>query len=132
MVTASALVDLLTAPELDRLVSTVTALACPALVTLSVVGRVRLRPHDPLDPVVAEAFDLHQRRTVGGRTLLGPDAVGHLATAFARAGARVLSRPSPWRLEATDADAGCRVVLRLGRGSLRAAPRARRGGGALP
>lgn len=103
MVTASALVDLLTARELDRLVSTVTALACPALVTLSVVGRVRLRPHDPLDPVVGEAFDLHQRRTVGGRTLMGPDAVGHLATAFARAGARVLSRPSPWRLTATDA-----------------------------
>ena len=103
MVTASALVDLLTARELDRLVSTVTALACPALVTLSVVGRVRLRPHDPLDPVVAEAFDLHQRRTVGGRTLMGPDAVGHLATAFARAGARVLSRPSPWRLKASDA-----------------------------
>jgi hypothetical protein len=103
MVTASALVDLLTAPELDRLVSTVTALACPALVTLSVVGRVRLRPHNPLDPVVAEAFDRHQRRTVGGRTLLGPDAVGHLASAFARAGARVVSRPSPWRLTATDA-----------------------------
>jgi hypothetical protein len=102
MVTASALVDLLTAPELDRLVATVMALACPALVTLSVVGRVRLRPYDPLDPVVAEAFDLHQRRTVGGRTLLGPDAVGHLATAFAQAGARVVSRPSPWRLAATD------------------------------
>lgn len=103
MVTASALVDLLTAPELDRLVATVSALACPALVTLSVVGRVRLRPHDPLDPVVAEAFDLHQRRTVGGRTLMGPDAVGHLATAFARAGARVVSRPSPWRLGPPDA-----------------------------
>ena len=103
LVTASALVDLLTAPELDRLVSAVTALACPALVTLSVIGRVRLRPYDPLDAVVAEAFDLHQRRTVGGRTLLGPDAVGHLATAFARAGARVVSRPSPWRLGATAA-----------------------------
>ena len=102
MVTASALLDLLTAPELDRLVSTVTALACPALVTLSVIGRVRLRPYDPLDAVVAEAFDLHQRRTVGGRTLLGPDAVGHLATAFARAGARVVSRPSPWRLGASE------------------------------
>lgn len=103
MVTASALVDLLTVDELDRIVSTVTALACPALVTLSVVGRVRLRPHDPLDPVVAEAFDLHQRRTVAGRTLMGPGALGHLATAFARAGARVVSRPSPWRLTATDA-----------------------------
>lgn len=103
MVTASALVDLLTAQELERLVSAVTALACPALVTLSVVGRVRLRPHDPLDTVMAEAFDLHQRRTVGDRTLLGPDAVGYLAAAFARAGARVVSRPSPWRLKASDA-----------------------------
>lgn len=103
MVTASALVDLLTAPELDRLVSTVTAVACPALVTLSVVGRVRLRPYDPFDADVAEAFDRHQRRTVGGRALMGPDAVRHLAEAFAQAGARVVSRPSPWRLAVTEA-----------------------------
>lgn len=103
LVTASALVDLLTGPELDRLVSTVTTLRCPALVTLSVVGHVQLRPRDPLDSVVAEAFDQHQRRTVGARTLMGPDAVGYLATAFARAGAGVVSRPSPWRLGASHA-----------------------------
>ena len=31
-------------------------------------------PADPLDAAVAAAFNAHQRRTVGGRTLLGPDA----------------------------------------------------------
>lgn len=103
MVTASALVDLLTAHELDRLVSTVTAVGCPALVTVSVVGRVRLRPRDALDPVIAEGFDRHQRRAVSERTLMGPDAAGYLGAAFERAGAQVVSRRSPWQLGASHA-----------------------------
>ena len=49
---------------------------CPVLLTLSVVGRVELAPADPLDAAVAAAFNAHQRRTAGGRRLLGPDAVG--------------------------------------------------------
>lgn len=102
LVTASALLDLLTATELDRLVTACVEAGCPVLFTLSVVGRVRLSPRDPLDPVIAAAFDRHQRRTVDGRTLLGPDALGRAAEAFARTGAEVLVRPSPWRLAADE------------------------------
>ncbi|QGN57242.1 class I SAM-dependent methyltransferase [Nostocoides sp. HKS02] len=100
LVTASALLDLLTATELDRLVTACGEAGCPVLFTLSVVGQVRLSPRDPLDPLVAAAFDHHQRRTVDGRTLLGPDALARAAEAFARTGAEVLVRPSPWRLDA--------------------------------
>jgi len=70
----------------------------PALFTLSVVGEVILDPADPLDAEVADAFNTHQRREVGGRRLLGPEAVGAAAEAFARAGGSVTVRPSPWRL----------------------------------
>ncbi|SCL46330.1 hypothetical protein GA0070606_0965 [Micromonospora citrea] len=96
LVTASALLDMLTAEEVERLVA-----ACagrPTLLALSVTGRVRLTPADPFDVEVAAAFDDHQRRTVGGRALLGPDAVHACAAAFARHGVEVLLRPSPWRL----------------------------------
>jgi hypothetical protein len=72
----------------------------PALLTLSVTGRVELTPPDPLDADIAAAFNAHQRRTVDGRRLLGPDAAAATAEAFRRRGVRVLVRSSPWRLGA--------------------------------
>jgi trans-aconitate methyltransferase len=104
LVTASALLDLLTLDEVWRLAHACAAAACPALLTLTVTGRVELDPADPLDPLIAAAFDAHQRRTVGGRRLLGPDAVAAAADAFAELGARVEVSPSPWRLGPADAD----------------------------
>jgi hypothetical protein len=96
LVTASALLDLLTFDEVDELAAACAEAGCPALLTLSVVGRVELTPADPLDVEVAAAFDAHQRRDVGGRRLLGPDAVDVTTEVFERHGAVVRSRPSPW------------------------------------
>ncbi|MFC6885050.1 SAM-dependent methyltransferase [Actinomadura yumaensis] len=98
LVTASALLDLLTAAEMDGLAAAITGAGCPALLTLSVAGRVELRPHDPFDGELAEAFNAHQRRVAGGRRLLGPDAADAAADAFRRHGADVRTGPSPWRL----------------------------------
>jgi hypothetical protein len=98
MITASALLDMLTADELDRLVGLCLGVGCPILLTLSVIGSVEITPADPLDRRVAAAFDAHQRRTTERGRLLGPDAVDFAAQAFRRLGAEVLVRPSPWRL----------------------------------
>lgn len=103
LITASALLDIMTADELDRFVTTCAEARCPVLVTLSVVGRVELTPADPLDEHIVSAFNAHQRRIVGCRRLLGPDAVVATVDAFTRFGAEVLVRPSPWRLDAADA-----------------------------
>ncbi len=104
LVTASALLDLLTSDEVRRLARACAETDCPALLTLSVTGRVELTPGHPLDEVVGAAFNAHQRRAVGGRRLLGPDAVTAAADAFAALGARVETRPSPWVLGPADAD----------------------------
>lgn len=104
LITASALLDLMTGDELGRLVDLCAAVGCPVLLTLSVVGRIALAPADPLDRCVAAAFDAHQRRTTVGGRLLGPDAVAAAAERFRRLRADVLVRPSPWRLGADDAD----------------------------
>jgi Methyltransferase domain len=104
LITASALLDLLTGDELAGLVSVCAGAGCPALLTLSVVGRVDLTPADRLDAHVAAAFDAHQRRTTPGGRLLGPDAVAVAVEEFARLGADVLVRPSPWRLGPFQAD----------------------------
>jgi hypothetical protein len=104
VITASALLDLLTADELAALVTTCGGAGVPILLTLSVVGRVEVTPADPLDRRVADAFDAHQRRTTARGRLLGPDAVGVAVDEFRRRGAEVLVRPSPWRLGPRQAD----------------------------
>ncbi len=104
LVTASALLDMLTAEEVERIVAACASAGCPTLATISVIGRVELTPPDPLDADIARAFNAHQRRTVGGRSLLGPDAVEACVEAFGRRGLSVLVRFSPWRLGADQAD----------------------------
>jgi hypothetical protein len=104
LITASALLDLVTGSELDGLVDLCGAAGCPALLTLSVVGHVELTPADPLDARVAAAFDAHQRRMTPGGRLLGPDAVAAAVAGFGRSGSEVVIRPSPWRLGAAEAD----------------------------
>jgi hypothetical protein len=104
LVTASALLDLLTWDELTALIHACTGAGCPVLLALSVTGRVQLLPPDPLDARVAAAFDAHQRRTTPRGRLLGPDAVEAAVECFRRLGAEVVVRPSPWRLGTTEGD----------------------------
>jgi hypothetical protein len=104
LITASALLDLMTEDELAGLIDVCAAVGCPVLLTLSVVGRVELAPADPLDGFVAAAFDAHQRRMTAGGRLVGPDAAAAAAERFRRLGADVLVSSSPWRLAAADAD----------------------------
>ncbi|MFH8973599.1 SAM-dependent methyltransferase [Streptomyces sp. NPDC017890] len=94
LVTASALLDVLTADEVGTLAAACASAGCPALLTLSVAGRVDLTPAHPLDAEITEAFNDHQRRT----GMLGPDAVTVAAEVFAEHGATVRAHPSPWRL----------------------------------
>jgi SAM-dependent methyltransferase len=98
LVTASALLDMLTVEEIERIAAACVGAGCPALLTISVVGRVDLTPTEPLDAQIAAAFNGHQRRTIGGRRLLGPDAVDATVDAFSRRGVATMVRPSPWRL----------------------------------
>lgn len=117
LVTASALLDLLSQEDVESIIDACVTGGCPALFTLSVVGRVELAPADPLDAAIRDAFNDHQRRAVAGVSppttpsprapvrgrLLGPDAPDVAASAFRRRGWAVLSRPSRWRLGAGQA-----------------------------
>jgi hypothetical protein len=103
LVTASALLDMLTVEEVERVVAACTGAGCPAWLTISVIGAVDLTPVDPLDKEVAAAFNAHQCRLVGERCLLGPDALAAAVDAFRRRGAGVQVAASPWRLGARQA-----------------------------
>lgn len=102
LVTASALLDMLDAEQLRRLVASCAAAGCPALLTLSVTGEVHLDPAEPLDACVREAFNAHQRRVRAGRQLLGPDAAATAAGALRDLGLEVVAGPSPWQLGPAD------------------------------
>jgi len=104
LITASALLDLLTKDELTGLIHACAGAGCPVFLTLSVTGRVQLLPADPLDARVAAAFDAHQRRLTPRGRLLGPDAVEASAEFFRQQGAEVVVRPSAWRLGTTESD----------------------------
>jgi hypothetical protein len=102
LITASALLDLLTGDELTALIHACAGAGCPVLLTLSVTGHVQLAPTDRLDACVAAAFDAHQRRLMPRGRLLGLDAVDAAVEGFRRLGAEVIVRPSPWRLGAAE------------------------------
>jgi hypothetical protein len=104
LITASALLDMLTEEQLARMVDACAAAGCPILLAMSVVGRVGLTPTDPLDRLMAAAFDAHQRRPTERGRLLGPDAAAVAVEQFAGLGAEVLVRSSPWRLGRSQAD----------------------------
>jgi hypothetical protein len=103
LITASALLDLLTAHQLAGMTRACAEAGCPVLLTLSVTGHVRWLPEDPLDSRLAAAFDAHQRRVTARGRPLGPDAAEAAADGFRRLGAEVIVEPSPWHLGAEDA-----------------------------
>ncbi|MFI5934450.1 class I SAM-dependent methyltransferase [Actinoplanes sp. NPDC051494] len=104
LVTCSALLDLFTSDEVEALADLCAGSGTPALFTLTVAGEVTLDPPHPLDEQVTAAFNDHQRRHTGDRWLLGPEAIGAAAESFAKAGASVTTRPSPWVLGPDDRD----------------------------
>ena len=123
LVVASALLDMLTADELARMLGACAGL--PMLLALTVVGRVALTPAEPLDAHIVAAFNAHQRRD--GR--LGPDAVAAAVDELARRGPRPAEPLAPRRGARRPAG---RVARRVGRRRLRAGARAGRRGRRLP
>lgn len=97
-VSASALLDVITHTEAERIVAGCVAAGSPALLSLSVSGGVRLHPADMLDTELGTAFNDHQGRDAGGRRLLGPGAVRVVAGLFTAAEWSVHTACTPWHL----------------------------------
>ena len=103
LLTASALLDLVSASWLDRLTALRGRLGAALYVTLSYVGGVRWWPEDPYDRTAMALVDRHQGTDKGFGPALGPQAGPALATLLAGQG-KVLTAASPWRLGAADRD----------------------------
>ncbi len=102
LVTASALLDVLTAREAHAIVQSCVDVGAPAFFSLSVTGDVDLRPGDPRDKGFATAFNAHQRRQAGDRRLLGRYGAAIVHGLFEQAGWRVRKATTVWRLGQTE------------------------------
>ena len=98
LVTASALLDVLTSQELRAVVGACVAVGCPVLLSLSVTGEVRLDPRDPRDEAFQALFNAHQQRSAGQRRLVGPSGVLQAQRLFLEAGWNIRSTATLWRL----------------------------------
>ncbi len=100
LVTASALLDVLTAREAHSLVDACVGAGAPALLSLSVTGEVHLRPRDAGDSAYSNAFNTHQTRETDGRRLLGRHGAPIVKGLFELAGWKVRTTRTHWLLDA--------------------------------
>jgi len=104
VITCSALLDLLTAAEVDHLVGATLESGQAALWALSVTGTVAPTPRHPGDHLVSELFNADQQRTLDDdRALLGPTAWSHAADRLRAGGWEVHTVSTPWQLGPADA-----------------------------
>ena len=99
LVTASALLDVLTSHEIHTIVDACIAARTPTLLSLSVTGGVRLAPRDDLDTDVNNAFNSHQLRDANGRRQLGRHAAPIAQGLFIQAGWQVRQSTTVWRID---------------------------------
>jgi hypothetical protein len=102
LVTASALLDVLTASEAHAIVEACVGVGAPTLLSLSVTGEVELRPWDARDKLFETAFNAHQRRQVHDRRLLGRYGAPIVRGLFELAGWKVRTARTSWRIAHTE------------------------------
>ena len=96
LVTCSALLDLVSAQWLERLVVEAAARRLPVYAALSYDGRATLEPSDAFDAEMVAAVNRHQRRDKGFGPALGPQAAALAVARFEGVGYGVVQGRSDW------------------------------------
>jgi SAM-dependent methyltransferase len=98
LVTASALLDLVSAPWLARLAGRCAAAGVDVLFALTYDGRIDWTPAEADDDVVRSALNRHQTRDKGFGPALGPSAAREAVAAFTAGGYEIRTARSDWVL----------------------------------
>ena len=96
LVTATALLDLVSEEWLQRLVVEIAARRLPVYAALSYDGHVEMTPADSADKKIIAAVNAHQRTDKGFGPALGPTAAAAAFERFERVGYSVLQGQSDW------------------------------------
>jgi len=104
LVTTSALLDLVSAEWLDRLIAEAAARRLPIYAALSYDGRAVVEPRVEFDSVVLAGFNQHQRADKGFGPALGPSAATRTAERCQHFGYAVVQGRSDWAFGPEDRD----------------------------
>lgn len=102
LITASALLDLVSASWLDRLVSEIARRQLPFYTTLTYDGRAEIEPVDALDATMIAAANTHQRTDKGFGPALGPTAVRAATARLESVQYSVVTGASDWLIGPND------------------------------
>jgi hypothetical protein len=102
LITCSALLDLVSAQWLERLVVEAAARRLPVYAALSYDGRAIIEPGDAFDAEMVAAVNRHQRRDKGFGPALGPQAAALAAARFEAVGYGLVQGRSDWMFEPHD------------------------------
>jgi hypothetical protein len=102
LITCSALLDLVSAPWLERLVVEAAARSLPLYAALTYDGRATLDPSHAFDADMVDAINRHQRRDKGFGPALGPQAAATAIAQFEKVGYVVVQGRSDWRFGPDD------------------------------
>lgn len=98
LVTASALLDLVSDDWLSRLAATLKTRSIPFYAALTYDGVMRWEPDLVEDAAITAAFNRHQKQDKGFGMALGPDAHGRAVEHFRASGYETREASSPWLL----------------------------------
>ena len=102
LVSASALLDLVSKTWLERLTVETVARSISVYATLSYDGRIELAPLDPLDASIVAAVNAHQYTDKGFGPALGPAAAAATIAHFESIGYSVVQGASDWTIGPDD------------------------------
>jgi hypothetical protein len=103
LLTASALIDLVSRRWLDSLAEVAAARQAGVLIVLSYAGRFRLMPEHRADGDLRRLVNEHQHGDKGTGAACGPEASDYLTRALEDIGYVVSREPSIWHLDSTHA-----------------------------
>jgi len=104
LVTASALLDLVSDDWLERLAVETTVRSVPVYVALNYDGRIAFDPSDATDKEIVAAVNTHQRGDKGFGPALGPTAAQAAINRFQALGHAIVQGEADWVFGPNDAD----------------------------
>ena len=111
LVTASALLDLVSERWLRALAGQCRAVGAAALFAITYNGSSSCSPAEPDDEMIRDLLNRHQKRDKGlGGPAAGPDAAECAARCFAEVGYTVRSEPSNWTLGSAEQELQRRLI----------------------
>ncbi len=104
LITASALLDLVSEPWLANFAAAAAARSLPVYVALTYDGRATFSATDPVDAAIIAAVNAHQTRDKGFGAALGPRAAVAAERIFRALGYAIVAGASDWVAEPADRD----------------------------